>query len=66
MRKGKAAQPAEFGKLPRVQEAEHQLVVDYQVFDRRSEDLTLLLPTNAAHARSCGRAPQLLAANRDF
>jgi len=61
LRKGKASTPTEFGKLLRVQEAEHQMVVDYQVYDRGPEDRTLLLPTIEAHLRAFGRAPHLLA-----
>ena len=66
LRKGKASTPTEFGKLLRVQEAEHQIVVDYQVYDRRPEDRTLLLPTIEAHLRAFGRAPHWLAADRGF
>ena len=66
IRKGKASTPPEFGQLLRVQEAEHQIVVDYQVYDRRPEDRTLLLPTIEAHLRAFGRAPHLLAADRGF
>jgi transposase, IS5 family len=66
IRKGKAAKPTEFGKLLRVQEAEHQMVVDYEVYERRPEDQSLVTPTIEAHVRVFGRAPQLLAADRGF
>jgi transposase, IS5 family len=66
IRKGKAAKPTEFGKLLRVQEAEHQIVVDYEVYERRPEDQSLVTPTIEAHVRVFGRAPQLLAADRGF
>jgi transposase, IS5 family len=66
IRKGKAAKPTEFGKLLRVQEAEHQIVVDYEVYARRPEDQSLVTPTTEAHVRIFGRAPQLLAADRGF
>jgi transposase, IS5 family len=66
IRKGKASKPTEFGKLLRVQEAENQIVVDYQVYDRRPEDRALLMPTIEAHLRTFGRAPHLLAADRGF
>jgi transposase, IS5 family len=66
IRKGKAAKPTEFGKLLRVQEAEHQIVVDYEVYQRRPEDQSLVTPTIEAHVRVFGRAPQLLAADRGF
>jgi IS5 family transposase len=66
IRKGKAAKPTEFGKLLRVQEAEHQIVVDYEIYDKRPEDQSLVVPTIEAHLRVFGRPPQLLAADRGF
>jgi transposase, IS5 family len=66
IRKGKAAKPTEFGKLLKVQEAEHQIVVDYQVYERRPEDQSLVVPTIEAHLRTFGRLPHLLAADRGF
>jgi IS5 family transposase len=32
IRKGKASKPTEFGKLLKMQEAENQIIVDYEVF----------------------------------
>jgi IS5 family transposase len=34
IRKGKASKPTEFGKLVKLQEAENQIIVDYEVFAR--------------------------------
>ena len=66
IRKGKASKPTEFGKLVKIQEAENQIVVDYQVFEKRPEDRTLVAPSIDAHRRVFGQAPQLLAADRGF
>jgi IS5 family transposase len=66
IRKGKASKPTEFGKLLKVQEAENQIVVDYQVYDQRPEDQSLVVPTIEAHTRTFGRPPHLLAADRGF
>jgi transposase, IS5 family len=66
IRKGKASKPTEFGKLVKIQEAEHQIVVDYQVFEKRPEDRTLVIPTIDAHHGVFGQAPRLLAADRGF
>jgi IS5 family transposase len=38
IRKGKAAKPTEFGKLVRLQEAENQIIVDYEVYTQRPHD----------------------------
>jgi transposase, IS5 family len=66
IRKGKASKPTEFGKLVKLQEAENQFVVDYQVYQRRPDDRTLAIPSLEAHQRIFGRPPYLLAADRGF
>jgi hypothetical protein len=38
IRKGKAGKPNEFGKMVKLQEAENQIVTDYEVYDRRPSD----------------------------
>ena len=44
IRKGKAGKPNEFGKMVKVQEAENQIITDYEVYDRRPYDSTCWLP----------------------
>ena len=44
IRKGKAAKPNEFGKMVKLQEAENQIIIDYEVYDRRPNDADLLIP----------------------
>lgn len=66
IRKGKAAKPTEFGKLVKIQEAEHQVVTDYEVFADRPADQDVLLPAIAKHQAIFDRAPDLLAADAGF
>ena len=66
IRKGKANKPTEFGKLVKIQEAENQIVVDYEVYDQRPDDASLLLPAIEKHKAVFGRAPRLLAADAAF
>jgi len=66
IRKGKASKPTEFGKLVKIQEAENQFVVDYQVYERRPDDRTLAIPSLETHQQIFGRPPYLLAADRGF
>jgi IS5 family transposase len=66
IRKGKTAKPTEFGKLVKLQEAENQFVVDYQVYERRPDDRTLAIPSLETPQRLFGRPPYLLAADRGF
>jgi len=66
IRKGKASKPTEFGKLVKIQEAENQFVVDYQVYERRPDDRTLAIPSLETHQQIFGRPPYRLAADRGF
>lgn len=66
IRKGKAAKPTEFGKLVKLQEAENQIVVDYDVYAQRPNDADLLIPAIEIHAAKLGRVPRLVAADAGF
>lgn len=66
IRKGKAAKPSEFGKLVKLQEAENQIVTDYEVYDERPHDSNLLIPAIETHQTMLGRTPRLLAADAAF
>src|ERR1700723_4019348 len=66
IRKGKAAKPTEFGKLVKLQEAENQIIVDYEVFARRPSDMDLLIPAIDVHQAKLGRTPRLVAADAGF
>ena len=49
IRKGKAGKPNEFGKMVKLQEAENQIVIDYEVYDQRPSDSDLLVPAIEIH-----------------
>ena len=66
IRKGKAAKPNEFGKMVKLQEAENQIIIDYEVYDRRPNDADLLIPAIEMHQAQLGRAPYLVAADAAF
>ena len=66
IRKGKAGKPTEFGKMVKLQEAENQIVVEYEVYDRRPADADLLIPAIATHETKLGRVPHLVAADAGF
>jgi IS5 family transposase len=66
IRKGKASKPTEFGKLVKLQEAENQIIIDYEVFARRPSDMDLLLPAIDVHQAKLGRVPRLVAADAGF
>jgi IS5 family transposase len=56
----------EFGKLVKIQEAEHGLVIDYEVYARCPADKTLLHPAIARHTEVFGRPPRLVAGDAGF
>ena len=66
IRKGKAAKPNEFGKMVKLQEAENQIVIDYEVYDKRPNDADLLVPAIELHQARLGRTPHLVAADAAF
>jgi len=66
IRRGKAKQPTEFGKMIKVQEAEGQIIVDYEVFAKRPADSDLLAPAIVIHLQRLGRVPDLAAADAAF
>ena len=61
IRKGKASKPTEFGKMAKIQEAENQIVIDFEVYDQKPSDSDLLIPSIAIHQTRMGRTPDLAA-----
>src|SRR5580765_8704063 len=55
IRKGKAGKPNEFGKMVKLQEAENQIITDYQVYAQRPYDSDLLVAAIETHQALLGR-----------
>jgi IS5 family transposase len=66
IRRGKASKPNEFGKMIKVQEAEGQIITDYEVYEKRPADSDLLVRAIEIHQQRFGRAPDLVAADAAF
>jgi transposase, IS5 family len=66
IRKGKAGKPNEFGKMVKLQEAENQIITDYEVYTQRPYDSELLIAAIDAHQALLGRVPRLVAADAAF
>jgi IS5 family transposase len=66
IRKGKAGKSNEFGKLVKIQEAENQIVIHYEVFDPRPSDSALLTPSIEKHQELLGRVPDLATGDAGF
>jgi len=63
---GKAGKPTEFGKIVKLQEAENQIVVAYEVYDQRPSDSDLLIAAIETHQATLGCTPHLVAADAGF
>ena len=50
----------------KLQEAENQIIVDYEVFACRPSDMDLLIPAIDVHQAKLGRVPRLVAADAGF
>jgi transposase, IS5 family len=66
IRKGKAGKPNEFGKMVKLQEAENQIITDYEVYACRPNDSDLLVAAIEVHQALLGRTPHLVAADAAF
>jgi len=66
IRKGKASQPTEFGKLVQITEAENQIVTRFDVFEERPSDRQLLTEAVRHQQDRLGRAPQLVTADAGY
>src|SRR6516164_2159240 len=66
IRKGKAGKPNEFGKMVKLQEAENQIITDYEVYARRPNDSDLLVAAIEVHQALLGRTPHLVPADAAF
>jgi IS5 family transposase len=66
IRRGKAKQPTEFGKMIKVQEAEAQIITSYEVYEKRPSDSALLVPAIEVHEERLGRVPHLVAGDAGF
>jgi IS5 family transposase len=66
IRKGKSSKPTEFGRLIKIQEAENQIVTDYEVCAERPADSTLLVKSIEIHQEQFGHAPHTVAADAAF
>jgi transposase, IS5 family len=52
--------------MVKLQEAENQIVFDYEIYDQRPNDTTLLIPAIERHEAVLGRTPRLVAVDADF
>jgi len=66
IRKGKSAKPTGFGRLVKIQEAENQIITDYEVCEKRPADSALLIKSLEAHRQKLGCVPSVVAGDAAF
>ena len=66
IRKGKAGKPTEFGKMVKIQEAENQVIIAYEVYEQRPNDKDLLVPSVEIHQQRLDRIPTMVAGDAGF
>jgi len=66
IRKRKTGKLNEFGKMVKLQEAESQIVTDYEVYAQRPNDVDLLIGAIETHQARLGRTPRLVATDAAF
>ena len=64
--KGKSRKPVEFGKMVKIQEAENQIITDYEVYDFRPADSDILIPSIKKHQAIYGNTPDLVTGDAAF
>src|SRR5450759_4920219 len=52
--------------MVKIQEAENQIVIDYEVYAERPSDSVLVLPAIETHEQRLGRVPRLVAGDAAF
>ena len=66
LKRGKAAKPIEFGHMVLLHEVEHQFISDYEVFEKRPCDASLVDGIVKSHERTFGHLPDGFAADKGF
>ncbi len=64
--RGKAGKQIEFGHMIHLQQVDGKFITDYEIFDKRPADHTLVDSAVKSHTRLFGQPPQELAADKGF
>ncbi|MFQ5521588.1 MAG: transposase, partial [Candidatus Methylomirabilia bacterium] len=66
LKRGKAGQPIEFGHMIQIQQVAEKFITDYEVYDKKPVEHTLLEPALASHRALFGADPSQLAADKGY
>jgi IS5 family transposase len=66
LKRGKAGKPIEFGHMIAIQQVENKFITDYEVFERKPVDYTLVDPALESHRELFGKNPGEFSADKGF
>ena len=66
LKRGKASKPIEFGHMISIQQVKETFITDYQVFEKKPDDKTLIEPALDRHRNVFGSNPDELSADKGF
>ncbi len=66
LKRGKAGQDIEFGHMIQIQQVDEKFITDYEVYEKKPVEHTLLEPALAEHRELFGFAPSVLTADKGY
>ncbi len=66
VKRGKARQDVEFGHMIQIQQVKEKFITDYEVFEKRPAEPTLIDPALQSHRELFGAYPKKLAADKGY
>ncbi len=66
LKRGKASKPIEFGHMVAIQQVQSKFITDYEVFEKKPVDYTLVEPALESHKKTFGQPPKELSADKGF
>lgn len=66
LKRGKAGKDVEFGHMVQIQQVGEKFITDYEVFEKKPVEPTLVRPALESHEALFGRAPKSVAADKGY
>ena len=66
LKRGKASKPIEFGHMVAIQQVQGKFITDYEVFEKKPVDYTLVDPALESHKKTFGQLPKEFSADKGF
>jgi IS5 family transposase len=66
LKRGKAAKPVEFGHMIHIQQVKEKFITNYDVFDKKPNETSLVEPALNRHRKLFGHDPESIAADKGY